>query len=59
MISMMSKECCDALGYEIQPLDQLVPIEGSGEANTPYLGNVKVKSKSQGSGLLNGIFSCL
>ena len=30
MISMMSKEYCDKHGYEIQPLDRLVPIEGSG-----------------------------
>ena len=30
MISMISKEYCDKHGYEIQPLDQLVPIEGSG-----------------------------
>ena len=30
MISMMSKGYCDENGYEIQPLDQLVPIEGRG-----------------------------
>ena len=30
MISVMSKEYCDEHKYEIQPLDQLVPIEGSG-----------------------------
>ena len=30
MISMMSKEYCDEHEYEIQTLDQLVPIEGSG-----------------------------
>ena len=30
MISMMSKEYCDKHEYEIQPLDQLVPIEGRG-----------------------------
>ena len=29
MILMMSKEYCEKHGYEIQPLDQLVPIEGS------------------------------
>ena len=28
IISMMSKGYCDEHGYEIQPLDQLVPIEG-------------------------------
>ena len=37
MISMMSKGYCDEHGYEIQPLHQLVPIEGSGRANVPYL----------------------
>ena len=36
MISMMSKEYCDVNEYEIQPLDQLVPIEGSWEADIPY-----------------------
>ena len=30
MISMISKEYCDEHEYEIQPLAQLVPIEGSG-----------------------------
>ena len=30
MLSMMSREYCDKHGYKIQPLDQLVPIEGSG-----------------------------
>ena len=43
MISMMSKGYCDEHGYEIQPLDQLVPIEGSGGADVPYLGYVEVR----------------
>ena len=43
MISMMSKGYCDEHGYEIQPLDQLVPTEGSGEADVPYLGYVEVR----------------
>ena len=30
MISMMSKDYCHERGYEIQPLEHLVPIEGSG-----------------------------
>ena len=30
MISMMSMDCCHERGYEIQPLEHLVPIEGSG-----------------------------
>ena len=43
IISMMSKQYCHTHGYEIQPLDQLVPIEGGGGADIPYLGYVKVK----------------
>ena len=43
MILMMSKEYCDTHTYEIQPLDQQVPIEGSGGADVPYLGYVEVK----------------
>ena len=41
MISMMSKGYCE--GYEIQPLDRLVSIEGSGGADVPYLGYVEVR----------------
>ena len=37
MISIMSKGYCDEHTYEIQPLDCLVPIEGSGGADVPYL----------------------
>ena len=43
IISMMSKEYCDKQGYEIQPLDRLVPIEDSGGADVPYLGYVEVR----------------
>ena len=43
MILMMSKEYCNEHGYEIQPLDQLVPIKGSGGADVPYLSYVKVR----------------
>ena len=43
MILMMSREYCDEHGYQIQPLEHLVPIEGSGGANVPYLGYVKVR----------------
>ena len=42
MISMMSKGYCSEHGYEIQPLDRLVPIEGNGGADVPYLGCVEV-----------------
>ena len=43
MISMMSRGYCDEHGYEIQPLDNLVLIEGSGGADIPYLGYVEVR----------------
>ena len=43
IISMMSKGYFDEHGYEIQPLDQLVPIEGSERADVPYLGYVEVR----------------
>ena len=43
MILMMSKDYCYEHGYEIQPLEHLVPIEGSGGANVPYLGYVEVR----------------
>ena len=43
MISMMSKDYCYEHGYEIQPLEHLIPIEGSGGASVPYLGYVEVR----------------
>ena len=43
MILMMSRDYCDEHGYEIQPLEHLVPVEGSGEENVPYLGYVEVR----------------
>ena len=43
MILMMSKGYCDEHGYEIQPLDHLVPIEDSRGADVPYLGYVEVR----------------
>ena len=43
MISMMSKDYCYEHGYEIQPLEHLVPIEGSGGASVPYLGYVEIR----------------
>ena len=38
MILNMSKDYCYECGYKIQPLEPLVPIEGSGGASVPYLG---------------------
>ena len=43
MILKMSKGYCDENGYEIQPLDQLVPTKGSGGADVPYLAYVEVR----------------
>ena len=43
MILMMSKDYCHEYWYEIQPLEHLVPIEGSGGASVPYLGYVGVR----------------
>ena len=43
MTLMMSRGYCEEHGYEIQPLDWLVPIEGSRGADVPYLGYVEVR----------------
>ena len=58
MISMMSKDYCYECGYEIQPLDHLVPIEGSGGASVPYLEYVGVRMHIPEINLLIGTFSC-
>ena len=43
MILMMSNDYCYEHGYEIQPLENVVPIEGSGGASVPYFGYVEVR----------------
>ena len=43
MISMISNDYCHERGYELQLLEHLVPIEGSGGTNVPYLGYVGVR----------------
>ena len=43
IISMMSKYYCHERGYETQLLEHLLPIEGSGGANVPYLVYVGVR----------------
>ena len=48
VISMMSKGYCDEHGYETQCLDQLVPIEGSGGADVPYLDYIEVRMQILG-----------
>ena len=48
MISMMRTDYCYECGYEIQLLEHLVPIEGSGGASVPYLGYVGVRMQIPG-----------
>ena len=48
MILMMSKGYCYEHRYKIQPLEHLVPIEGSGRANVTYLGYVGVRIHNPG-----------
>ena len=48
MILMKSNEYCDTHWYKIQPLDQLVPTEGSGGADVPYLGYIDVRMQIPG-----------
>ena len=48
MMLMMSKGYCDVHRYEIQPLDRLVPIEGSGGADVPYIGYVDIRMQILG-----------
>ena len=43
MILIVSKAYCYECGYEIQPLEYLVPIEGSGGASVPHLGYIGVR----------------
>ena len=43
MILMMSKDYWYERGYEIQPLEHLVPIEGSGGSCVPCLGYVGIR----------------
>ena len=45
---LMTKEYCDEHGYEIQPLDQLVLIEGSGGTDVPYLDYIEVRMQILG-----------
>ena len=53
IISMMSKDYCHERGYEIQLLEHLVPTEGSGGANVPYLGYVGVRMHIPGINSFN------
>ena len=57
VISVMSKDYCYEHGYEIQPLEHLVPIEGSGGASNPYLGYVEVRMHIPGINFLIRMFS--
>ena len=50
---MMSKDYCYEQGYEIQLLEHLVPIEGSGGASVPYLGYAVVRMHVPGINSFN------
>ena len=41
-VSTMSAQLCGELGLKIQPLGQLLELEGTGGAAIPYLGFVEV-----------------
>ena len=43
MILVMSRGSCEKHEYEIQPLDHLILIQGSGGADVTYLGYVEVR----------------
>ena len=43
MILMMTKDYCYEHRYQVQPLEHLVAIEGSGGTSVPYLGYVEVR----------------
>ena len=58
MISMMSKGYYEEHGYEIHPLDHLVPIKGSRGADVPYLGYVEVRMCIPGIHSSIRVFSC-
>ena len=53
MILMMSRGYCEEHGDEIQPLDHLVLVEGSGGADVPYLGYVEVRMHIPGTNSFN------
>ena len=58
MILMMSQGYCDEHEYEIQPLDRLLPIEGSGGADVPYLAYVEVRMQILQISSLIRMYSC-
>ena len=41
-VSNISAQLCEELGLKIQPLGQLLELEGTGDAAIPYLGFVEV-----------------
>ena len=42
-VSSVSSQFCEELAPEIQPLGQLLELEGTGGTTIPYLGFVEVK----------------
>ena len=47
-VSSVSSQFCEELALEIQPLDQLLELEGTGGATIPYLGFVEVNLQVPG-----------
>ena len=47
-VSNISAQLCKELGLEIQPLGQLLELEGTGGAAIPYLGFVEVNLQIPG-----------
>ena len=47
-VSTISAQLCEELGLEIQPLGQLLELEGTGGAATTYLGFVEVNLQIPG-----------
>ena len=47
-VSSVSSQFCEELALEIQPLGQLLELEGTGGAATPYLGFMEVNLQIPG-----------
>ena len=47
-VSTISAQLCEELGLEVQPLGQLLELEGTGGAAIPYLGFVEVNLQIPG-----------
>ena len=57
-VSNISAQLCKDLGLEIQPLGQLLELEGTGGAAIPYLGFVEVNLQILGSEVIMRMCCC-